>query len=81
VYTWNHFVWPSVVIQDDNLQLISVGLVRLTTALTNASTGDTSAVYGPLFAAYVLAAVPIFLLFLFASKYYIEGLVSSGLKL
>ena len=81
VYVWNDFVWPSVVIQDDSLQVISVGLVRLTNALTNATTGDTSAVYGPLFAGYVLAAAPIFLLFLFSSKYYIEGLVSSGLKL
>ena len=81
VYVWNDFVWPSVVIQDDNLQVISVGLVRLTNALTNATTGDTSGVYGPLFAGYVLAAAPIFLLFLFASRYYIQGLVSSGLKL
>jgi len=81
VSTWNDFVWPSVVIQDDNLQMISVGLVRLTNALTNATTGDTSGVYGPLFAAYVLSALPIFLLFLFSSKYYVEGLVSSGLKL
>jgi multiple sugar transport system permease protein len=80
VYTWNDFIWPSVVIQDDSLQIISVGLVRLTNTMTTTG-GDTSGVYGPLFAAYVLAALPIFLLFLFASKYYIEGLVSSGLKL
>jgi len=59
----------------------AVLLSHLGPGLTNAATGDTSAVYGPLFAAYVLAAVPIFLLFLFASKYYIAGLVSSGLKL
>jgi ABC-type maltose transport system permease subunit len=29
----------------------------------------------------VLAALPIFLLFIVASKHYIQGLVSSGLKL
>lgn len=81
VYTWNDFIWPSVVIQDDSLQVISVGLVRLTNTMTNTATGDSSAVYGPLFAAYVLAAAPIFLLFLLAGKYYVEGLVSSGLKL
>jgi ABC-type glycerol-3-phosphate transport system permease component len=81
VYTWNDFIWPSVVIQDDSRQMISVGLVRLTNTMTNTATGDSSAVYGPLFAAYVLAAVPIFLLFVFAGKYYVEGLVSSGLKL
>jgi ABC-type glycerol-3-phosphate transport system permease component len=81
VGTWNQFIWPSVAIQNDSFQVIAVGLVRLTTSLTNGSTGDTSQVYGPLFAAYVLAALPLFLLFLFSSKYYIEGLISSGLKL
>lgn len=79
VSTWNDYVWPSIAVDNDNLQVITVGLVRLTTTLTNA--GDTSATYGPLFAAYTLAALPIFLLFLFTSKYYIEGLVSSGLKI
>jgi len=80
VYTWNDYIWPSVVIQDDSKQIISVGLVRLTNTMTT-GTGDTSGVYGPLFAAYVLAALPIFLLFIVASKQYIQGLVSSGLKL
>jgi ABC-type glycerol-3-phosphate transport system permease component len=80
IYTWNDFIWPSIVIQDDSIQIISVGLVRLTNTMTTGM-GDTSGVYGPLFAAYVLAALPIFLLFMFASKHYIQGLVSSGLKL
>jgi ABC-type glycerol-3-phosphate transport system permease component len=66
-------------VNNDNLQVITVGLVRLTTTLTNAS--DTSATYGPLFAAYTVAALPIFVLFIFTSRHYIEGLVSSGLKL
>ncbi len=81
VSTWNDYVWPSLAINDDSMQVITVGLVRLTSTLTNATGVDPNAAYGPLFAAYTLAAAPILLLFLFASKYYIEGLVSSGLKL
>jgi ABC-type glycerol-3-phosphate transport system permease component len=80
VGTWNSFIWPLVTIQNDNLQVITVGLYRLTQSLTSTASGDT-AVYGPLFAGYVLASLPLFLLFLFTSKYYIEGLMSSALKL
>jgi ABC-type glycerol-3-phosphate transport system permease component len=82
VSTWNDYIWPSLAVENDNLQVITVGLVRLTSNMGNASPGaDPNAAYGPLFASYTLAALPILVLFLFASKYYIEGLVSSGLKL
>ena len=54
--------------------------LNLTNEMTSGG-GDTSTVYGPLFAAYVLASLPLFLLFVFASKHYIQGLISSGLKL
>ena len=80
VGAWNAFLWPSVAVQDDRVQVISVGLLRLTSSLTTL-TGGTDAVYGPLFAGYVLASLPLFLVFIFASRYYIEGLASSGLKL
>jgi ABC-type glycerol-3-phosphate transport system permease component len=80
VDTWNSFIWPVTTVQDDNLQVISVGLYRLTDTLTTAG-GDTSAAFGPLFAGYVIGAAPLFILFLLAGKYYVQGLVSSGLKL
>jgi len=78
---WNDYVWPSLAIGDQGLQVITVGLVYLSHNLTNAMTGDTSSAYGPMFAAYTIGSLPLLILFLFASKYYIEGLVSSGLKL
>ena len=80
VSTWNSFIWPSVAIQDDRFQVISVGLLRLTSSLTSVAGGDAAA-YGPLFAGYVIASLPLFLIFVFASRYYVEGLASSGLKL
>ena len=80
VATWNSFIWPVLTVQNDNLQVISVGLYRLTDTLTT-SGGDTSAAFGPLFAGYVIGAMPLILLFLVAGKYYVQGLVSSGLKL
>jgi ABC-type glycerol-3-phosphate transport system permease component len=78
---WNDYVWPSIAISSDNLQVISVGLVHMTQNLTNNVTGDTASAYGPEYAAYTIAALPLLVLFIFASRYYIEGLTSSGLKL
>lgn len=78
--TWNSFVWPSVAVQNDKLQVLSVGLLRLTDSLTTATSGGDAA-YGPLFAGYVIASLPLFLIFVFASRYYVEGLLSSGMKL
>jgi ABC-type glycerol-3-phosphate transport system permease component len=78
---WNDYVWPSLAIGDQSLQVITVGLVYLSHNLTNTILGDTSSAYGPIFAAYTIGALPLLILFLVASRYYIEGLVSSGLKL
>jgi multiple sugar transport system permease protein len=79
-YIWNDYIWPTVAVTDDNLQVMTVGLVKLAHNLTNTAGGDPSAAYGPQFAAYVIGAFPLLVLFLFASRYFIEGLVSSGLK-
>jgi multiple sugar transport system permease protein len=80
-YIWNDYIWPTVAITDDNLQVMTVGLVNLSHNLSNVVGGDPNGAYGPQFAAYVIGAMPILVLFIFASRYFIEGLVSSGLKL
>ncbi|HXT36223.1 MAG TPA: carbohydrate ABC transporter permease [Chloroflexota bacterium] len=80
-YIWNDYVWPTIAVTDDSLQVMTVGLVKLAHNLTNTVGGDPSAAYGPQFSAYAIGALPIVVLFIFASRYFIEGLVSSGLKL
>ncbi len=75
VGTWNWFLWPLVTITDASHQLISVGLFQLT-----ASSGLGPNTAGPLFAGYVIASIPLVLVFLFLGKFYVEGLTQSGLK-
>jgi ABC-type glycerol-3-phosphate transport system permease component len=75
VGTWNWFLWPLVTITDRANQLISVGLFRLT-----GSSGLAPETAGPLFAGYVIASIPLVLVFLFLGKFYVEGLTQSGLK-
>ena len=74
VGAWNDYMWPIITIQDDDLLTISAGLIqRFSTA--------TSTNYPVTFASYLLSSMPLILLFVFANKYYIEGLTTSGIKL
>jgi ABC-type glycerol-3-phosphate transport system permease component len=63
---WNDFFWPLLTIADNNLRTVSAGLQFFQT--------QNATEYGPLFAGYALASVPLLLLFLFMSKYFLAGL-------
>ncbi len=60
--------------------MISVGLYSLTQNALNSQSG-TYDIWGPVFASYVIGSVPLAIVFLFLGRFYVEGLVSSGLKL
>lgn len=71
---WNDIVWPTITIQNERLWTISAGLFL---QFSNAYSTNTPV----LFAGYILASMPLILLFMFCNKFYIEGLTSAGLKL
>ncbi len=76
---WNSFLWPLVAITNSSSQVISVGLFGLQQQVAQDATNYGN--YGPLYAGYIIASVPLVILFVFLGKFYVEGLVSSGLKL
>lgn len=71
---WNDIVWPTITISDPKLWTISAGLFRQFSGQYATNTPVQ-------FAGYILASLPLILLFTFANKFYIEGLTSAGLKL
>lgn len=71
---WNDIVWPSITVSDPEMWTISAGLYR---QFVNTYNNNTPVQ----FAGYMLASAPLVLLFIFANKYYIEGLTSAGIKL
>jgi ABC-type glycerol-3-phosphate transport system permease component len=77
VSTWNSFLWPLVAISKKEYQQISVGLFLLSKEIS--ISGDYS-VWGPLFAGYTIASLPLVILFFMFGKLYVEGLIESGLK-
>ncbi|WP_426188300.1 carbohydrate ABC transporter permease [Microbacterium sp. TWP3-1-2b2] len=62
---WNDFFWPLLVISDNNLRTVSVGLQFFQ--------GQNATDYGPLMAGYLIASLPLVLLFTFLSKYFLAG--------
>ncbi|MDQ0642649.1 carbohydrate ABC transporter permease [Microbacterium murale] len=62
---WNDFFWPLLVISDDSLRTVSVGLQFFQ--------GQNATDYGPLMAGYLIASLPLVLLFTFLSKYFLAG--------
>ena len=62
---WNDFFWPLLVITQDELRTVSVGLQFFQ--------GQNATEWGPLMAGYLLASIPLVLLFTFLSKYFLAG--------
>jgi len=63
---WNDYFWPLVTITDDSLRTVTTGLAFLQ--------GQYITLWGPLFAGYVVASIPLLVIFSLASRYFIAGL-------
>jgi len=70
---WNDLIWPLVTVTDERLKTITVGLAMFR--------GIYYTNWGPLFAGYVVASIPLILLFAFTSRYFVQGFMSGSLKL
>lgn len=71
--TWNDYIWPSVVISDDTLRTLTVGLAYFQ--------GQYQTQYGPQMAGYVIASIPLLVLFFATMREFVAGLTSGALKM
>lgn len=69
---WNAFMWPLIVIQSDELKTIQLGLAMFQQR--------TYTDVGPLMAGASLATFPVVLIFLILQRYFVRGIVMTGLK-
>jgi multiple sugar transport system permease protein len=72
VGSWNAFLWVLIVTNEPSMRTLPVGLQNFS---SNAGT-----IYNQLMAASTFTMIPIVILFLFAQRYFIEGVARSGLK-
>jgi ABC-type glycerol-3-phosphate transport system permease component len=69
---WNDFLMPLIVLRDRELFTLGVGLIYLDSQYVKD--------WGHIMAAFLMASLPLFILFLFTMKLFVRGLSSGALK-
>lgn len=70
--SWNNFLWPLIAISSRDLATLPLGLSLLE--------GRWGTDWGLMMAGVVISVVPILIVYLFAQKYFIQGMTMSGMK-
>lgn len=69
---WNAFLWPSIILRGGDFKVLTQGLQSFTF--------NNSVDYGPMMAATVIATLPVVVVFIFAQRYFVQGIAFSGNK-
>jgi len=72
LHSWNDFLWPLIVIDDDALKTLPVGLATFE--------GQYGTEWALLMAASVIVMIPVLIVFVVGQRYFIRGILLSGLK-
>jgi ABC-type glycerol-3-phosphate transport system permease component len=72
IWSWNNFLWPLIIIRDQAMQTLPLGLSRFLTVVE-----DTT---GALYAFCIMVLVPGLIIFLLAQKQFIAGLTTGAAK-
>lgn len=67
VYAWNMYLWPRLIVQGRERQVVQVGLQSLLNL-------DSSASYGPMMLGAIIASIPPLLVFIALQKPFMSGL-------
>lgn len=70
--TWNSFLWPLIILRDPLMQTLPVALTSLQ--------GQYATQWDVLMAGSVISILPMFVLYVFAQKYIVQGVAGAGLK-
>jgi len=72
-WRWNDYFWPLIMTNSTKMRTLPVGIVFLRTS-------EGSIEWNVVMAGAVLVMLPVILLFVFLQKYFVEGVMSSGIK-
>ncbi|HYX50781.1 MAG TPA: carbohydrate ABC transporter permease, partial [Ktedonobacteraceae bacterium] len=71
--SWNDFLWPLIVLTNDQQYNLPV-------ALATFAVGEHGADYGLLLAGAVVVVTPIIIIFLLLQRYFTQGITMTGMK-
>jgi ABC-type glycerol-3-phosphate transport system permease component len=72
ISNWNNLILPLVIMRDDEMLTIPVGLMRLEFAYVKQ--------WGELMAAYTISSIPLVVLFLFTMRLFVKGALAGAIK-
>ncbi|WLD95451.1 carbohydrate ABC transporter permease [Alkalihalobacillus sp. AL-G] len=70
--SWNNFLWPLIIVSDSDMMTLPLGLSMLQ--------GRWETDWNLMMAGVVISVLPVLSVYLFAQKYFIQGLTMGGLK-
>lgn len=71
---WNEYIWPIMIFSRPERYPVVLAILRLGTLVTERDPGAQ-------YAGYVIAGIPLFILFAFSSRAFIRGLTSGAIKM
>ncbi len=78
---WNSFIFPLIILNDTEKFTLSIGLRYFAVSLLGAgSTGDAKPLDHLLLAGSIMMTIPIIVVFFFGQRYFVQGVVMSGIK-
>jgi len=72
LWVWNDFLWPLVVVKEDRLNTLQLGL--------SAFNQEVGTRWAEMMAGSVMVSIPVLILFLFMQRFLVQGLATTGLK-
>lgn len=72
MYNWNDFLWPLLITSSTEMRTLPAGLALFV--------GQHVVEYGVVMAGAVLTLLPLLIAFLFAQRYFIQGIAMTGIK-
>ncbi|MCP8937424.1 carbohydrate ABC transporter permease [Alsobacter sp. SYSU M60028] len=73
IWSWNAYLWPLVIMQDPDKQIVQVMLAGL-------KGSPNYSLDGPLFAGLTFVTVPLVVMAILLQRYYVRGLMTSGIR-
>lgn len=70
--SWNDLLWPMIITSHAEMRTLANGLALFI--------GQNTIEYGAAFAGALISLIPMFVLYMIGQKYFVEGMVSTGLK-
>lgn len=70
--SWNDLLYPMLMTTDQSMRTLAAGLALIG--------GQHITYYGPVMAGTIISMLPLFIIYMFAQKYFIQGSAMSGMK-